>query len=239
MFDDRGDAVLLRERVEVERVPRRTRLLSQVGDGDVERGTLLEVEGHRRAHEACSENGDLHGVVVTKDAAVGRGQAPRRAREPQSEEAGKHLPAGPYDSPMSPFARCVSTVSAVTLAVLAALACTRPKEDPLGPATTTSAAVRALASCDTVGERGTCFDYASATGSFGVERSLCRSAGGDFRLSTCPTEGTVGSCVVAEGEVKRYYRSTVERGFTAESAKADCDANANGGPGGRFLATLR
>lgn len=125
--------------------------------------------------------------------------------------------------------------------MLAALACTQPKEEPLGAATTTSAAVRALASCDTVGERGSCFDYASATGSFGVERSLCRSAGGDFRLSRCPTEGTVGSCVVAEGEVKRYYRRGVERGFSAESAKADCEAspNANGRRGGRFLATLR
>lgn len=123
--------------------------------------------------------------------------------------------------------------------MLAALACTQPKEEPLGAVTSTSAAVSALASCDTVGERGSCFDYASATGSFGVERSLCRSAGGDFRLSTCPTAGIVGSCVVAKGEAKRYYQRGIERGFTAESAKADCEANANGGPGGRFLATLR
>ena len=90
---------------------------------------------------------------------------------------------------MSPFARSVSTVSAVTIAMLAALACTRPKEEPLGVTTTTSAAVRALASCDTVREQGSCFDYASPAGSFGVERSLCRSTRGDFRLSRCPTAG--------------------------------------------------
>ncbi|MBX3199730.1 MAG: hypothetical protein KF894_16460 [Labilithrix sp.] len=132
---------------------------------------------------------------------------------------------------MSPFAKSLVTVGAVTVAMLAALACGRPKEEPLGATTTTSAAVRALASCDVVGQQGTCSDYSSVSGSFGVERALCRGARGDFRAGACPAAARVGSCVVADGEVKRYYAGP--RGFTAESAQADCEQS---GLAGRFVA---
>ncbi|MCW5835653.1 MAG: hypothetical protein KIS78_24850 [Labilithrix sp.] len=133
---------------------------------------------------------------------------------------------------MSPFAKSFVTVGAVTVAMLATLACSRPKEEPLGATTATSAAVRALASCDVVAEQGTCSEYSSATGSFGVERALCRGARGDFRVAACPSAGRVGSCAVADGEVKRYYAGA--HGFTAESAKADCEQS---GLAGRFVAT--
>jgi len=134
---------------------------------------------------------------------------------------------------MTPFIKSSLTVAAVTVGMLAALACGKSKEDPIGP-TTTSAEVRALASCDTVTDQGTCTDYSSPSGSFGVERSLCRSAHGDFRLSACPSRGRVGTCVVADGEVKRYYEGR-EHGFTAETAKADCERDGSGVEG-RFLA---
>ncbi|MBX3205542.1 MAG: hypothetical protein KF764_10775 [Labilithrix sp.] len=134
---------------------------------------------------------------------------------------------------MSPFTTSLLTVGGVTVAMLAALACSRPTEEPLSATTTTSAAVRALASCDVVRDQGTCSDFSSASGSFGVERSLCGSAHGDFRASACPAAGQVGSCVVADGEVKRYYAGSGEHGFSAESAKADCEQS---GLAGRFVA---
>jgi len=131
---------------------------------------------------------------------------------------------------MTAFTKSSLTVAAVTVGMLAALACGKPKEEALGQATTTSAAsARAVASCDTVKDQGTCTEYAPASGSFGIERSLCRSAHGDFRLSRCPERGRVGSCVVGDEEVKRYY----EGGFTAETARSDCEKT---GLEGRFLA---
>jgi len=145
------------------------------------------------------------------------------------EERRKDLPATPYETAMSAFARTAFIVAVVTVSMLAAVACGKPREKPLGQSTT-SAAVAALASCDATREQGSCTDYASTSGSFGVERSLCRTARGEFRLSACPMSGRVGTCLVAEGEVKRYY----EGAFTAETAKADCEKH---GLEGRFLAS--
>ena len=145
------------------------------------------------------------------------------------EDCRKDLPPVPYETAMSAFARTSLVVAAVTVGMLAAVACGKPKEEPFGR-TTTSAAVAALASCDTTSDQGSCTDYTSASGSFGIERSLCRTAGGEFRLSACPTSRRVGTCLVAEGEVKRYYAGT----FTAETAKAECGKS---GFEGRFLAS--
>lgn len=148
------------------------------------------------------------------------------------EQPRKHLPVAPYESAMTAFTKSAMTVAAVTVGMLAALACGKPKEEPLSQATTTSAAVRALASCETIEEQGTCTDYSSSSGSFGIERSLCRSAHGEFRLSACPTRGRIGSCVVEDGELKRYYEGG-DHGFTAASARADCERS---GLDSRFLA---
>src|SRR5688572_30188266 len=123
---------------------------------------------------------------------------------------------------MDAFIKSALTVAAVTVAMLAAIACGEPKASAESGATITTTA-HGLASCDTRREQGSCVDYTSSTGSFGVERSLCRSAHGDFRTNAnCPVVGQVGSCVVADGEVKRYY-AAFGHGFTAESAKADCE----------------
>ncbi len=159
------------------------------------------------------------------------------------EKARKDSQAAPYESAMTAFAKSSFTVGAVTVGMLVAVACGRPKEEPLGKATTTSAAVLALASCDTIEDQGSCTDYSSRSGSFGVERSLCRSAHGAFRLSACATENQVGTCVVGGAramggamgpEVKRYYDAGPRR-FTAETAREDCEKS--GGLEGRFLAT--
>jgi hypothetical protein len=141
---------------------------------------------------------------------------------------------------MTAFAKSFFIVAAVTVGMLAALACGKPKGEAVST-TATSAAVLSLASCDTVREQGTCSDYSSSTGSFGVERSLCRTAHGDFRLATCSTQGRIGSCIVGlgqsqsqEGETKQYYGG--EHGFTAETAQADCAQNGRAPLEARFFA---
>ncbi len=133
---------------------------------------------------------------------------------------------------MTAFAKSCVIVGAITVGMLAAVACGKPKAAT--EQTSTSATVSAVASCDTIEAGGSCTDYASSTGSFGVERSLCRSAGGAFRSSMCPTRGRIGSCVLAaDREVKRYY----EHAFTAERAQADCADNRGADGDCRFLAT--
>ncbi|MDF2697670.1 MAG: hypothetical protein K0S65_6053 [Labilithrix sp.] len=136
---------------------------------------------------------------------------------------------------MTAFAKSFFIVAAVALGMLAALACGKPKGEAVST-TATSAAVLSLASCDTVREQGSCSDYSSSTGSFGVERSLCRTAHGDFRLAACPTQGRIGSCIVGlgqTGETKQYYGG--EHGFTAETARADCAQNGRDPLEARFL----
>ena len=148
----------------------------------------------------------------------------------------KHLPAVPYESAMTGFIKTSLAVAAVSTGMLVALACEKPKEEPLAHTTTTTGgAMRALASCDLESDRGTCTDYASVSGSFGVERALCRTARGDFRLKACPARGRIGSCVFEEGEVKRYYEGG-EHGFTADAARADCE---HGGLARRFETAAR
>jgi len=136
---------------------------------------------------------------------------------------------------MTGFIRTSLAVAAVSTGMLAALACGKPKEEPLARTTTTTGgAMRALASCDAENDRGTCTDYSSVSGNFGVERALCRGRG-DFRLKACPARGQVGSCIFEEGEVKRYYEGG-EHGFTPDAARADCERS---GPARRFETAAR
>jgi hypothetical protein len=132
----------------------------------------------------------------------------------------------------SPHAK--AAVALVVAGMLAVVACAKPNEEPMSQTTRTSASVRALASCDTTAEAGSCTDYSSASGSFQLERSLCRSARGGFALAACPSAGRIGACLIEESEVKRYYAG--EHGFTAETARADCEQN---GVKGRFLPDAR
>lgn len=130
------------------------------------------------------------------------------------------------------------TALSFATAMIAALACGRSnetKEEPLSQTTTTSAASVQIASCDMIGATGSCSEYSSLASSnpFGVERALCRGSRGDFITKACPSIGRIGSCDLGHDEVKRYY--TGEHGFTAETARLDCEEN---GQRGKFIASL-
>lgn len=107
-------------------------------------------------------------------------------------------------------------VAFVTIGMLVAVACGRPKDDRPSEASTTSAAL--VASCETVAERGICEEY-EGSGRLGLERSLCDAAKGRFGMTSCPTAGQVGWCTMHDGAVKRYYGSRVA------DPKSDCEGD--------------
>jgi hypothetical protein len=119
------------------------------------------------------------------------------------------------------------TVAFVTVGMLAAVACGKPsKDDAAGNANTTSASVTgAKASCDMSAEVGSCNEYKNGT-SFGLEKSLCEGFKGKFTLGGgCSTANQVGSCAMPDGEVKRYYGTSIgAHGFSLDDAKADCES---------------
>lgn len=119
------------------------------------------------------------------------------------------------------------TVTFVTVGMLAAVACGKPsKDDAAGSANTTSASVTAAkASCDMSAEVGSCNEYRSGS-SFGLEKSLCEGFKGKFSLgSGCASTDQVGSCTMPDGEVKKYYGTSIgAHGFSVEDAKADCES---------------
>jgi hypothetical protein len=110
------------------------------------------------------------------------------------------------------------TVAFVTVGMLAAVACGKPSKDD-------GAAGSAKASCDMSAEVGSCNEYRNGS-SFGLEKSLCEGFKGKFSLgSGCATGNQVGSCTMPDGEVKRYYGTSVgAHGFSLEDAKADCES---------------
>jgi len=123
-----------------------------------------------------------------------------------------------------------------TLMLSAVVACGKKGDaaDKPGETSTTSAAVSAKASCDMVAELGTCNEYRGADGaglgagrtSFGLEKSLCEGFHGKFANAGCSTDGQVGSCLMSDGEVKRYYGSTIagDHALSVEEAKGDCES---------------
>lgn len=119
------------------------------------------------------------------------------------------------------------TVAFVTAFMLAAVACGKPsKDDAAGNTNTTAANVAgAKASCDMTAEVGSCNEYRSGT-SFGLEKSLCESFKGKFSAgSGCATANQVGSCTMPDGEVKRYYGTSIGgHGFSLEDAKENCES---------------
>jgi hypothetical protein len=123
----------------------------------------------------------------------------------------------------------IAITSLLVVGMLAAVACSKPGEEPLSEATTTSSAVKAISSCSSLRDRGTCSEYTSSSKNFSIEKSMCGSAHGDFSLTACPASGRIGVCEIGEGEAKRYYSAH----FTAETAKADCEKS---GQNARFLA---
>jgi hypothetical protein len=125
--------------------------------------------------------------------------------------------------------KSLCVVAAVSIAMLAAVACGKPSEGLDGKAgqTTTNALVLAKASCNTDAQLGTCSEYRRA-GGLGVEKQICEGFHGRFAVGGCPEAGQVGRCVLSDGEIKRYYGGGAH-GQTRASAKDDCDRG-----GGRF-----
>lgn len=119
------------------------------------------------------------------------------------------------------------TVAFVTVGMLAAVACGKPsKDDAAGNANTTSASLSAAkASCDMSAEVGSCNEYRSGS-SFGLEKSLCEGFKGKFNVgSGCASNNQVGSCTMPDGEVKKYYGTSIgAHGFSVEDAKSDCES---------------
>lgn len=131
---------------------------------------------------------------------------------------------------MTPFAKLAAVTAVTTLMLVTVAACGKKdeaksdKSDKPGETSTTSAAVAAKASCDMLAEIGTCNEYRNGT-SFGLEKSLCESFHGTFANAGCSTAGQIGSCVMTEGEVKRYYGTKVagEHALSLEEARSDCE----------------
>ena len=137
---------------------------------------------------------------------------------------------------MKTLLKLAAVTSVTALMLVAVAACARKGDDAratdkAGETTTTSATVTAQASCNMVNELGTCNEYRAADRgrtTFGVEKSLCEGFHGKFAAGGCATEGQLGSCLMSDGEVKRYYgsKSAREHALTVDEAKSDCASDA-------------
>jgi hypothetical protein len=107
-------------------------------------------------------------------------------------------------------------VGAISLAMLAAVACGKPSNEPTAQTTTLAANVGGKASCDTRSALRTCNEFPDRK-SFDMEKALCEAERGKFALAPCPSADQVGTCSLSDGETKRYYGSR-------DQAKADCEA---------------
>ena len=126
--------------------------------------------------------------------------------------------------PMGTLTKGMLLTGALSLAMLAAVACGKPGPEPTSKATTTMAAsIAPKANCDARTTQSTCSEFPERQ-SFGVEKSLCEAQHGKFALGGCPTNDQVGLCSLSDGETKRYYGPT-----TRDQAKSDCE-----GAGGAF-----
>ena len=136
---------------------------------------------------------------------------------------------------MKTLLKLAAVTSVTALMLVAVAACAKKGDDARaadkpGETTTTSALVTAQASCNMVNELGTCNEYRAegrGRASFGVEKSLCEGFHGKFAATACSTEGQLGSCVMTDGEVKRYYGSKIagEHALTVDEAKSDCESD--------------
>jgi hypothetical protein len=125
----------------------------------------------------------------------------------------------------------VKLAAVTTLMLATVVACSRKDDakaaagDKAGETSTTSASVAAKASCNMLAELGTCNEYRNGS-SFGLEKSLCEGFKGHFANTGCATDGQIGSCLMSEGEVKRYYGSKVagDHALSVEEAKGDCES---------------
>src|SRR5687767_5525559 len=102
---------------------------------------------------------------------------------------------------MGTLTKGILAVAAISLAMLAAVACGKPGPEPTSKATTMAASLGAKASCDTRSARQTCSEFPDRH-SFGVEKSLCEAMHGKFALGACPSSEQVGGCSLSDGETK-------------------------------------
>jgi hypothetical protein len=125
-------------------------------------------------------------------------------------------------------------LAAVTTLMLAAVVACGKKSDgdsKPGQASITSAVLSAKASCNMLAELGTCNEYvgqgAARGTSFGLEKSLCEGFHGKFANAGCSTDGEIGSCLMSDGEVKRYYGSKVagDHALSLDEARGDCESD--------------
>jgi len=130
---------------------------------------------------------------------------------------------------MGTLTKSMAAALAISLAMLAAVACGKPTPDAATQTTTTSASVaKVKASCDARETRGTCTEFPDRK-SFDLEKVECDAAHGKFALTPCPAVDQVGTCKLSDGDAKRYYRSF------ASDALADC---AKAPIGGTFSSSL-
>lgn len=121
-------------------------------------------------------------------------------------------------------------LAAVTTLMLAAVvACGKKGDEKPGETSTTSAALSAKASCNMLAELGTCNEYGGAGAgptTLGLEKSLCEGFHGTFASTGCSTDGQIGSCLMSEGEVKRYYGSKLagDHALSLDEARSDCES---------------
>ena len=145
--------------------------------------------------------------------------------------------------------RQLASSVAVTSLMLVAVAAGGQKDDGgtkggagerTAKTSTTSALVAAKASCTMVAQVGTCNEYrsenapraanelrAGSGSTFGLEKSLCEGFHGTFATTGCSTAGQIASCLMSDGELKRYYGATVagEHALSVAEAKADCESD--------------
>jgi hypothetical protein len=85
---------------------------------------------------------------------------------------------------------------------------------------------KVLESCDMAATLGFCVDYTKTD--VMMHRTLCEGYKGKFAESPCSKDRVVGTCGMADGDLKRYYRSLGAKdvGFTLEKAKENCESAA-------------
>ena len=76
-----------------------------------------------------------------------------------------------------------------------------------------------------IAAHGTCVDYTKTD--LAIHRTLCEGFKGKFSEAPCALDNAVGSCVLEDGEVKRYYNGVASKdsGFTPEFAQKNCQGD--------------
>jgi hypothetical protein len=114
---------------------------------------------------------------------------------------------------------------ALALALLVVVAgCGKKDSDKPETASTTSAAA-VKASCDVLSVAGTCNEYTKED-AFGLSKGLCEGFKGNYSNKPCPTDNLVGTCMMKDGEAKKYYvTKDAFASFSVDEAKKECESD--------------